>query len=424
MYNPKFPSILFRVTRIAVLSLFAIGLPITVARAEEGIDVESIREGINHTFDKIKSLAVAYRSEPEAIVSEQDIKRYLGRNYLATQYYTFAFKGEKRYYRHSVAEPAPPIAPGVSPEWAVLPGGAAAGKKVEDQYARALKAAGKKPTDRSLPVLQPGSGEEAAFDGIKLLRRMPDRLMAQVYGLDQLREISDGYNQEYMVSIGSTLPQDGHYSPQHPTGLRQLLADGEFTESPTASQCDGASCFLLTFQSARVWVDPSLGFAVRRREVLDPTTGVLLRRYSNFDFVTMPGAVSLPRTFVVELCGPALATEPYRGSPLVRYHNRVSSLSINNVRDELFTLSIDPGFTVFDWTVLPSAESPLDSAIAYKMPASKAHLNAVIDRAIRDHQSSEYAAVFQKLLLIGNVAVVLLVAGWLLLKRIRRTAVH
>ncbi len=170
----------------------------------------------------------------------------------------------------------------------------------------------------------------------------------------------------------------------------------------------------------KVWLDPKLGYAVRKRETLySPGVPAEIRRC--MDFEEGPPGFWLPRTIWWERCGPPKAPAPYAGKPLARYVYTVSSLTVNDVPDALFELKIEPGWQVVDTSRLP----PIDGVaqpIHYTMPADESDVEEVIATAIdvldqenakqRGARVFRWALVGTPVLLIGLLVVSLVWRKW------------
>lgn len=99
-------------------------------------------------------------------------------------------------------------------------------------------------------------------------------------------------------------------------------------------QVDGAWCHVLELpKKQRLWIDPNVGFAVRKREFYREAAGApVARRYTAGDFVEGAERVWLPKRVVYEgfLAPPAQEKIGYRDEI------NVSSVEVNNVPDSLF----------------------------------------------------------------------------------------
>jgi hypothetical protein len=208
---------------------------------------------------------------------------------------------------------------------------------------------------------------------------MPGR-SADILGSPNLKNDNNWIHQDYMRCAGQAL-SDPFNAGNHRKAERlpDALADG-YQVQPVMELVDGAPCVVAAHPTrGKVWLDPTLGYALRLREVRDGASGVLSWRVHNSDFAEVLPGLWLPKVCRREVCGPPLASAPYAGKPLLRYTYTVTRLTVNDVPDALFTLDIEPGLRVMDATVLPPQDGE-NQLVTYIMPADP----SMIDQAIQD----------------------------------------
>jgi hypothetical protein len=141
----------------------------------------------------------------------------------------------------------------------------------------------------------------------------------------------------------------------------------------------------------KIWLDPDLAYAVRRREVtLD---GRMILRYECSDFEKVVSNVWMPRTVVATNYGDQRVPEPWRGKPMTEKRWDVSVLEANSPDHEaFFHLTPEPGSKVFDQTLKPVdlAGNPVEvkplangivPTVAYVQPANRDDVEKVAKQA-------------------------------------------
>jgi hypothetical protein len=151
---------------------------------------------------------------------------------------------------------------------------------------------------------------------------------------------------------------------------------------PATEWVEGVRCVVVKNPDReKIWLDPKLGYALRKRDILDPESKRLRWRWLSRGFVEVETGVWLPKECWQEVCGPSAAPAPYAGKPLLRYVYTVTKLNINNVPDSLFEMRIEPGLTVLDATILPPKDGQ-NQVISYIMPADQKQLDHTIQDAL------------------------------------------
>lgn len=133
-------------------------------------------------------------------------------------------------------------------------------------------------------------------------------------------------------------------------------ADQIWTVSPTLEIVDAAECHVLrSLRGQSIWIDPSIGFAMRRREIhhelKDKPMGSwpVDRRYSFRDFVKTSESLWLPKAVDTVFYTSLDELGERWNKPRRRASIRVEELTVNDqVADDLFHLAFPPGTNVSD----------------------------------------------------------------------------
>jgi hypothetical protein len=321
----------------------------------------------------------------------------------------FAYKGDRRYYRCVQPGSVERFAVGVEPDWDSFPHG----RELKQNLDRHLATARAKDPEAIEKALQAEERRAflppettAVFDGKRLKCRMAaDRY--ELWNRASLPEDNGWIKQPYQRAIFRTLPNA--LNPEVSRADQRLpdaLSAGFVVERVEAT--GAGPCVVLSRPAERVWLDPALGYAVRKREFYDPPTGLVRERYTNDDFRDAGGGVWLPWRCHWELCGWSRAPEAYRGRPLVRYTFAVSKLELNAVPDALFEERIPAGIQVMDTTILPPKDGQF-RAVLYVMPADLGDLEGTIEHALRREVAAHARARWVRLFLLANAVVLALV---------------
>ena len=357
------------------------------ARADEPRTptLKEIGDKIKAQWDRIDSLLVDHEMNVEVIASPEIIKMYSLLESSDGMQETYAFKGKKRYYRYFRSPIVNFLAPGVDHDYDVIPGGKQIKKGLDEQRA-AFKAPPTSPSDKnSSPVATKAEPFEVGFDGTEFHQMEPGGT-TMVLDPTTMSGFHRNFRQRYLNNLDRVLPDPlgspddikRHCFPEVP------LAAGVVVR-PALEVFDGARCVVVEIPGRdRIWFDTARNFGVRKHETLDADSGIVIERRVNSEFIKQSQGIWLPKRFFIEYCGPPLAPEAYRGKPLYRRSYLVRRISVNDVPDSLFTLSIPPGQQVFDATRSPRKDGKTDYLI-YRMPADASQL----DETVRNAQAEE-----------------------------------
>lgn len=381
--------------------------------------LQEIRSVMAEQRSKIRSLKVKFSAKASALEAPEALRKYLRVLYLVDEAKTFAFKGEKRYFKIQGPALVDDIAPGVDTDWdAVFAPDKEKLRAILDRQAKDYRpkavAAGKKVQHRV------STGSEFGFDGRTLRRKTPESNLAIVMTPDRARLDSQYFSQEYLGCLKMTLPNvldpaDDRKGQRFP----DAFAVREYQVQPRTEEVDGHRCVVVSCPGREtLWLDPEMNYSLRRSTSNYLQTDVLGTRYTNTDFQEIESGVWLPRRCRHEMCGPPQAPAKFRGKPLIAYTYDIQELSINNVPDSLFTLTIDPGMTVVDSTV-PGVGS---KSAYYIMPADPSKLDETISESLMTQRRAESKAWWSRNLIWMNLGVVALVASYFSFRAVQRAS--
>jgi hypothetical protein len=293
--------------------------------------------------EKIRSLEVAYDFCAEALDDLERVRQGVGVVYLTHEERTFAFSGNKRYYS------SVPLVKG--------------------------------------PNAAVDGGRETGFDGSRLRQRYGNQVYLQKVPSPTETDAS-WFTQDYPRALGLTLPDVFSTSQEvwRHECLSEALHQAGYEVEPQRDVLDGESCIVVSRAGVdRIWLMDSKGCALKRRDVWDTEgTKRVGVRLLNHDFRQVEPGVWLPWRCWVERCAGVKAPPADWGKPLLRYILTVQRLSINDVPDKRFTLSIEPGTFVVDATLLPPNPDGSERALAYEQSADQSHLDDAVRQAA-DH---------------------------------------
>jgi hypothetical protein len=383
------------VLRLAIVLLIGsvAGLSFAPAsRAEDGPSPVPTLAEISTTLKarngRIESMAVSHTIQAEALEDRHVLSKQMRLGYLENVSIDFAFKKEKRYIKVVESEFVDPLIPGPDP------------------------VKGRIRTHGSI---------QSAFDGKVLRRKKLSQDMVDVRSPSLAGDDQHWFPQEYMMNIGMALPNVFEAASDEQRKLFQLadlLASGKDIVGPRAEAVEGIPCWVVGIAHRQLfWLDPALGYAVRKIETFNAKNRLLAGRRRNFDFVEVSPGIWLPKTCWFDWCGFEGVAAPYLGKPMVRYVSKVTKLSINDVPDSLFSLSIEPGQLVVDNSYGNGAAVP---AATYVMPADPSKLDDTIRLALGENRRlrSNWSVV-----LWLNLSFAMVLGGWFLYRRRKKARI-
>jgi len=338
--------------------------------------LEGIKPVLSANRTKITSLFVEYTAKAEPLASPETLKRYLFMLFLIDQRRTFAFRGDKQYYRYVGPKEAEVIAPDTDPDYDMIPNGSRMKAAFEGNRKQTQQKAGKKLRGERMK-LDPEM--IVAYDGDKI-RREYDGNNADIRAASKVQPGHTWFEYDFPRTIGLSMSMALPAANAYPNEfLPDCFEKGNYSVEPQLSPIDDVPCVVVEWLGHdRIWLDPSRGFAMRRRELFDPESGLLKEVLTSSEFVEDLPGLWLPRRFSKERCGQPRAPEGVRGVPLVRFVYNVTKLALNDTLDPFFTLQFPPGKVVMDLTQVKEAEKP----VFYRMPADINDLDKAVRQGI------------------------------------------
>ncbi len=208
---------------------------------------------------------------------------------------------------------------------------------------------------------------------------------------------------------------------------------GRFHAVDQTESVDGADCLVLAADGEqRLWLDPKLGYALRKRQWLrdgKPDYEIEAR-----DFTKLAEDFWFPRLVTYTRYGTKeIAEGKYVGKPLSRDELHIDKVELNGKENpDVFSVNVAPGAWVVDHTLNPvdrtgrtvpfvKSEANVVPSVAYVQPASKTDLERVI-REAQEQEAERPGAPSQngitiKTLIALNLGIVIVLGGAYLLRR-------
>lgn len=143
---------------------------------------------------------------------------------------------------------------------------------------------------------------------------------------------------------GDDLKPDTRLSDALSAGVCRLRNEQELV--------DGSSCVVLDWQNkprTTLWCDPSLGYAIRRKEHHFSATDIVSSRTTCDRFREVLPGLWLPLHATVDWFADPAAPARLRDVPLVQFDLDVETIAVNDLPDELFEFKPPPGTIVADY---------------------------------------------------------------------------
>jgi len=387
------------------------------ARAgEAGPTIDEIRVGINRQWENIRSLELDYQKSQELVEQPEVVKKFTLIDAIMKKEESFAFKGDKRYYKSDGPSSAKDIAPATDHDYDVIPRGKEIAKRVAMHNAKALGPNFRLPLRRDVHNFI--ATRELAYDGERMVQAQSNK-MTEIQNPEQVRQFSASFADGYLENILRALP-----NPIDRKDDRKLLRVpdifdlGGFTVQAGLQDVDGQPCVVVArLGRETIWLDPKINYGVRRCELLfDGTPYVMWRRFNRGWKEFAPG-VWLPTVATKEECGPPLAPESYRGKPLYRTVYTLKTAKINDVPDSSFVIRFEPGVTVLDATRLPLKNGE-KQFLVYKMPAHPSQIERAVAAALADRAVRHWVLGIPTVLLVVS-GILIAMIGMVIFLRVR-----
>ena len=193
-----------------------------------------------------------------------------------------------------------------------------------------------------------------------------------------------------------------------------LVEQGASVIEVGREEVDGVSCTALVLRSGtaenRFVLDPSKGYAVRRR-VANTPSGELAVRAECLDLTPVSGSgLWMPKTVEVEWhTWPGVLPNPVKEA-VVRETFRVSELNSEPIPPEQFRLKYDdPGTTIADGGL--EGEKDKYGRVSYYVPADPGRLDEVIKAAASGKGFEPTIVAFRRKFILANVLLILILIG-------------
>jgi len=204
--------------------------------------------------------------------------------------------------------------------------------------------------------------------------------------------VSNALLEKLLISFPvPSLPKDNAVRLEN--RLPDMLASGAYAISPILEEVSGHSCVLVKSMSQSIWLDPKLGFAVRRRVWRHRDGKPVYEIVANQFEEILPEILWLPRTVLSRQYGiTEMAEGRYAGVPIHESVIEITNIEVNLPEHEMyFSLDVPPGNWVTDMVTTPldsngkevalSRDKNTIPSISYLQPADQADLDQVIQEA-------------------------------------------
>lgn len=248
---------------------------------------------------------------------------------------------------------------------------------------------------------KPNQAIELSFDGLKTFTYFSGQLNAA----DGKNSSCDGdiYCGEFLnIPLGDReRTQPGLYW-YFPPCLR--MHSSRYFVHAQMDQIDGHACYVLEYPKFdKIWLDPDLGFVIRRREQFNPMDDRAVRTatWKPGDFVQAEPGLWVPMSGLREEFSAATNLPQFWDRKYVEARVKVMDLKLNQVTDQDFEIEIPPG------TIVGSEKG------VYRIKGDKAILLDELEHAARDELWAP--SRWPSALTIGGAAAVVLVLcllGW------------
>jgi len=298
--------------------------------AAEPLSMDAIKTRLRQRQEKLKSLYVRVRRETKVSVDSGVLRGWSRQmslpEHLGWDEVLFGFKGDKRYWRLLGLDYRP-----------TLPAELAGQDHGE--------------TGITMDVAR-GCNARTFFE-----RKESSRPGSFSYHSAPLAETRDALPPpEYLANVGLAVPdptgKDEAKRNLHQMGfLPELLDRWPYAVAQKTEQIDGARCVLLEGRlecqlptgdgsakksiADKLWLDPQLGLAIRRRDTL---AGGQLFRVLNSDFVEVLPGFWLPKRSQTHTFAPPDAAKQHRDRPVITSGMKLCFWLVNQMPDEMFDL--------------------------------------------------------------------------------------
>lgn len=361
--TPSFHPHAFRAAAVAAVAI--LGLAAAGPADECGpVTVEMIAASHDQQRAATRSILVEWEAKSSGTKVAPPPGKTLTLPKLLGEEFTFAAKGDQRY--HKVVSRFEKVTPGLTTNRTMVFDG------------------------KALKELRPA----AAAPGKPKLGAQ-DQILVRVVRKDDLCYFPNRY--PWAVGIGLSDPgekQPGSITRVH--DLPTLLRTGGFAVTQKDAVVDGAACLLAESPGVqKIWLDPALHYAVRRREVYQ--NGVTESVITCRQFKQVPDSETwLPAS---------VSWTTYEGGKVAQQLDlTLRRAEVNKPsHDALFQIDAKPGSLVIDETLASDGSKVSREAgtrtpsVSYTQPANPADLDAVVAKAKETHDAGRRSTRWQVL---------------------------
>jgi hypothetical protein len=358
--------------------------------------LQSIEDSLKAQYDSLESIHVQYRYSVRLVGSADDANRFLRIKVLQDDTHEYALKGNKRYF-------------------SVMRSNSLADSTVARPAVNSSDSPAPKDTVNLL------ANSISAFDGTVLRRRhaggdsasighlAPDKSDARFFGT-------------YYLQLVSRIPPDIANPSLNNSEFRLLdaIRAGRCTVRSEPELVDGHQCVVVDWAGELrkvLWLDPSIGYAIRKRELYYANTDLLMWRTMIVDFFAARDGMSWPRKATSEYFAGPDAPARLHNVALVAYDYDVSRLALNNVPDELFELKIPPGIPVVDFA---NGRDDPNTGRRYGTMMEASPTGELIERRIETVAPQTADNSLRTKVIAANLLILLIAACWWFWRRSNR----
>ena len=266
---------------------------------------------------------------------------------------------------------------------------------------------------------------EIAFNGEVFTERQGVNLTtrgATRSGVGISDRTSDSYNFRELLPLDGVLltfdvPSAPRVSETRSRYLWPSVAKRFELRPAGTEECDGSPCLVFSSNDLKLWLDPQLNYAVRRRAALYEGKVIYDERAS--DHFQVCAGVWVPKRLIKTTLGNMLESPEYSEQPLFEDEYKITEFRRNiPLADTMFRLDAKPGEWVVDQTLAPhDADGKLVRdpqrpgvvpAVSYVQPADKSRVDAAIARAMQRPAGQGGKLSVGAILMIVNAVIVLL----------------
>ncbi len=407
--------------------------------AEDSVDVSAegeltpaqIFDEVTARLATIQSLYVSYDNEISFLADEMAVRQYAFIDfYPIARYCSFGLENDKRFYNFRGPGTVAWLLPDVDPRWA------AAGleplrskmhpkdmsnlfmseEEFEKRYPILSKHRRRKQTKakpEKIYVTDLQSHGAYFFDGEWLREVREDESEAEIIDIDNFDSDYRFLQRDFFFATALVVKdQFARQKRDGPQVRWELEADG-FEIVAEAEELDGHVCVVVVQKKDghRYWLDPQLGYAVRKHIQYFPASAVPHRIWVNDQFREVAPGLWLPQHAVYDRCGPPGAPTEYRGVGLHRHEYTIDKLTVNQQEDVLAAMRFQPGVMVYDDRYKMEVEDGKTMTLGYIMPAEESQVGAAAQKMIAKIEQGRRRASLRnfakKAFVVGLIAIAL-----------------